>query len=306
MYSTQEIKTDININIKNIKNLYSKYSKSLKNILSTVDQEDNYNLEYQKRIKNINQKIVRSSETLDKKEELDLLLNVIEDIDYLLAFKNEFADNKDLEQIKRESDLIAIDFGFLYLSYCLNNLNLLDFSESYIDNSLLPLETIANIFLCRSNGLYYIKIKKIEEMISTFNELVNNAKACDDAITIISYNFETYQKLKLKLSKSLQSIYSCLFILNEIKKERESDNKEVEEKIANLFPNTDTYNFIKKQEQDFLNFDKNRLIKYCGQFVYFENGEIIDSDIDEDILIERVMKKVNYRSVFITKVNCGK
>ena len=84
-------------------------------------------------------------------------------------------------------------------------------------------------------------------MISTFNELVNNAKACDDAITIISYNFETYQKLKLKLSKSLQSIYSCLFILNEIKKERESDNKEVEEKIANLFPNTDTYNFILRE-----------------------------------------------------------
>lgn len=80
----------------------------------------------------------------------------------------------------------------------------------------------------------------------------------------------------------------------------------VEDKIASLFPDQDTYDFVKKQEQDFLNLDQNQLAKYCDRFVYFEDGEIIDSDINEDILIERVMQKVNYRSVFITKVNCGK
>lgn len=305
MYLIQKIKNDINTNIANIENLYFEYSKSFENTLSHVIINDNYDLEYKKRIKDINQKIVRSSKTSDKKEELDLLLEIIEDIGYLLALKNEFTDNKDIKQIKIESDIIAIDFGFLYLNYCLNNLNVRDLPESYIDNSLSPLEIIATIFTFRTNGLYYIEIKKIEEMISAFNQLVNNVKVFSDMIAILNYSFETYQKLKFKLSKSLQSIYSCLFILNEIKDQREYNTK-AEEKIANLFPNKDTYNFIKRQEQDFLNLDRNQLAKYCDQFVYFENKKIIDSDVDEAALIERVMKKVNHRSVFITKVDCDK
>lgn len=80
----------------------------------------------------------------------------------------------------------------------------------------------------------------------------------------------------------------------------------LKDKIVSLFPDRNTYDFVKKQEQDFLNLDRDRLAKYCGKFVYFEDGEIIDSDLDEDTLIERVMQKVNYRSVFITKVDCGK
>ena len=39
-------------------------------------------------------------------------------------------------------------------------------------------------------------------------------------ITIRRYDIETYQELKCKLSKVLESIYSCLFILNNIQQER--------------------------------------------------------------------------------------
>ena len=82
--------------------------------------------------------------------------------------------------------------------------------------------------------------------------------------------------------------------------------KKVDTKIINLFPNKETHDFIKKQERDFLNIDRALLTAYCDKFVYFENGKILDSDVNEDLLIERVMEKVNYRSVFITKVDCDK
>lgn len=72
--------------------------------------------------------------------------------------------------------------------------------------------------------------------------------------------------------------------------------------IIDLYPNKKSFDYIKKQQEKFNNIDKILLEKYKGQFIYFENGKILDSDFAEEKLIQRVMEKVGYRSVFITKV----
>ena len=211
MYSTQEIRQEATENIQKIERLYS------------INLDSDYDSEYQNRLKNIKQKLIQSSETSDKKKELDLLLEVINDIDYLLSFKKEFNDNQDVEQLTIESDLIAIEFGFLYLNYCLQPSNDKNTIEVYINNSLAPLEIISHIFMFRHACLHCIEMSRLEEMINYFIHLISNVNNFIDFITRSRYGIELYQELQYKLSKSLQSIYSCLFILNNIKQERKKD-----------------------------------------------------------------------------------
>ena len=72
--------------------------------------------------------------------------------------------------------------------------------------------------------------------------------------------------------------------------------------IINLYPNKESFEYIKKQQKEFEKIDQSLLDNYKDQFIYFENGEILDSDLIEEELVKRVMEKVGYRSVFITKV----
>ena len=211
MYSTQEIRQKTTENIEKIERLYS------------INLENDYNLEHQNRLKDIKQKLIQSSETLDRKKELDLLLEIIDDVEYLLSLKKEFNDSKDVKQLTIESDLIAIEFAFLYLKYCLDPSNTKDIIEDYINNSLPPLEIISHIFIFRSTGLYYIEISKLEEIIAYFIQLIGNSKAVRNSLTRSLYGFAKYQELSVKLSKILQSIYSSLFLLNNIKHERKKD-----------------------------------------------------------------------------------
>lgn len=214
MYSIQEIRQRTTENINKLKKAYK------------VDSDNHYNSEYKNKIKHIQQKIIESSKTKNKKNELDLLLEVITDLEYLVNFKKKFNDTERMEQIIAESDLIAIDFGFLYLSYCLSSFPS-SIIEDYINNSLSPLEIISHIFIFRTNGLYHMKIEKIQGIKSNFHQLINNAKVLAEAITVSDYSFEMYQELSFKLSKSLQSIYSCLFILDNVKHEKEKKKAEL-------------------------------------------------------------------------------
>ena len=211
MYSIQEIRQKTTENIEKIEKSYK------------INSDNSYNLEYQNRIQSIKQKVIQSSETVDRKEELDLLLEIIKDVDYLLSFKKEFNDSQDIGQLIIESDLFAIEFGFLYLNYCLDPSNIKNIIEDYINNSLVPLEIISHIFIFRASCLYSTEISKLEEMISCFIQLIRNVDDFSDCITISRYGFKKYQELRIKLSRSLQSIYSCLFILNNIKQEREKN-----------------------------------------------------------------------------------
>ncbi|MEM9510335.1 MAG: hypothetical protein AAGA16_22075, partial [Cyanobacteria bacterium P01_E01_bin.35] len=75
MYSIQKIRQRTTENIDKLEKAYK------------VDSNNHYSSEHKNKIKNIKQKIIESSKTLNKKEQLDLLLEVITDIEYLANFK---------------------------------------------------------------------------------------------------------------------------------------------------------------------------------------------------------------------------
>ena len=83
---------------------------------------------------------------------------------------------------------------------------------------------------------------------------------------------------------------------------QQKNNTSKAQNIIKLYPNKESFEYIKKQQKKFETIDKKLLENYKDQFIYFENGEILDSDSSEEELVQRVMKKVGYRSVFITKV----
>jgi hypothetical protein len=58
--------------------------------------------------------------------------------------------------------------------------------------------------------------------------------------------------------------------------------------VEGLFWNQDAYNYITKQSDLFDAMLPQLIEQYPGMYVLFEEGNVIDADIDEDILLDRV------------------
>ncbi len=209
MNAIQEIRTRTIENINKIQSLY------------VANTDKNYRIEHQSRIEKIKQIINKSAKKKNTKAELDLLLKAIESANHLLNFKHEFNDTDNLETLQNESNLISIKFGFLYLDYCFNNgINLQDIEDT-IENFLSGLQIISSIFLVKSKCLYNIEKYEIEKMTSFFQDLIFTAKKLREAAIKCNFNYEKFLKLDCKSLEIFRSIYSCLFILKEIKRERQ-------------------------------------------------------------------------------------
>lgn len=60
--------------------------------------------------------------------------------------------------------------------------------------------------------------------------------------------------------------------------------------------------YIRRQAALFDALPKEKLLSYKGQYVFFEEGEIKDSDISKINLAKRVFRKEGYRDIFLEKV----
>jgi predicted transcriptional regulator len=58
--------------------------------------------------------------------------------------------------------------------------------------------------------------------------------------------------------------------------------------VEGLFWNQDAYNYITKQSDLFDTMLPQLIEQYAGMYVLFEDGKVIDADIDEDTLLDRV------------------
>lgn len=105
-----------------------------------------------------------------------------------------------------------------------------------------------------------------------------------------------------RYSRNTEYWQEVLYQFNKLYTIKLDSEKTEEQEIIDLFPNKNSYNFIKKQEKLFNKIDKEILAKYKGKFVYVEDGIILDSDFIREILIKRVIKKVGYKDVFITEI----
>jgi hypothetical protein len=65
--------------------------------------------------------------------------------------------------------------------------------------------------------------------------------------------------------------------------------------VKDLYWNPNAYSYIKEQEEKFKGCLSELISEYGGQYVIFENGLILDSDIDEMTLLIRISENLSYR-----------
>jgi predicted transcriptional regulator len=58
--------------------------------------------------------------------------------------------------------------------------------------------------------------------------------------------------------------------------------------VEGLFWNQDAYSYITKQSDLFDAMLPELIEQYAGMYILFEDGNVIDADIDEDVLLDRV------------------
>ena len=60
--------------------------------------------------------------------------------------------------------------------------------------------------------------------------------------------------------------------------------------VKDLYPTEEGYNYVTNQGKIFDDCLLDLVSKYAGEYIVFENGRVIDHDIDEDILLDRVWR----------------
>jgi hypothetical protein len=58
--------------------------------------------------------------------------------------------------------------------------------------------------------------------------------------------------------------------------------------VRDLFWSQDAYDYLKEQEKSFAVHLPELIDRYSGQFIVFEDGRVIDADLSEDTLLDRI------------------
>jgi hypothetical protein len=66
--------------------------------------------------------------------------------------------------------------------------------------------------------------------------------------------------------------------------------------VLDLYWNPQSYDYLQDQEEKFRQCLPNLMQQYAGQYVVFENGQVIDFDDDEDILLSRIASNESYKN----------
>lgn len=73
------------------------------------------------------------------------------------------------------------------------------------------------------------------------------------------------------------------------------DGNRHEYKIEDLIWNPQSYDYIKNQSHSFKLALPELIHEYAGKYVVFEDGKVVDSDLDRDILLDRVCETDFYK-----------
>lgn len=94
-------------------------------------------------------------------------------------------------------------------------------------------------------------------------------------------------------------------ISQEIEQKYQQLQVQASDKVANLFWSKEAARYINKQSQIFDLMLSDLAERYAGMYVVFEDGTVIDADIDEDVLLDRVWEQdfaqdrmAKYQSIF--------
>ena len=256
--------------IKEIREKTIQYIEKLKNSYK-VDADNNYEIELKERITSIQNKIQSSMTTSNEKETFVWLLEALQEIEYLLKLKQEFNDKENIEQLQFESDIISIRFAFLYTEYSLKNIdkeNLVEYAREF-SNSL---NIIAGILPYTANVFYTIESSELKRIIQYFEDKINEGRAIETKILKSNFKYSIKNDLRLRTIESFKAIYSCLFIIKEIKQERAELKRQEEfesqkKKIYELIYSDEDQNV---EEEEFMSnliniIDENRYRKFIQE-----------------------------------------
>jgi hypothetical protein len=68
----------------------------------------------------------------------------------------------------------------------------------------------------------------------------------------------------------------------------DSDGNPFTYTVRDLFWSQDAYDYLKEQEKSFAVYLPELIDRYSGQFIVFEDGRVIDADLSEDTLLDRI------------------
>jgi len=77
-----------------------------------------------------------------------------------------------------------------------------------------------------------------------------------------------------------------------------AEEMEYEKRVQSLFPDKESYDYMRKQSQLFSEKWSEIVVNFCNKYILFENGEVLDSDEDRDALINRAWEKTGPRTIF--------
>jgi hypothetical protein len=79
-------------------------------------------------------------------------------------------------------------------------------------------------------------------------------------------------------------------------------NAEISAKDREIYPSTETRNYLQRQSELYDKFKPQLLKKYAGMYIIFEDGKVIDADKNEAELVMRAYKKIGIKDLFVKKV----
>ena len=245
------------------------------------------------------EKLAKNSKNLILKEDIKLLCEGSKNLINLTeSFKNQNLEFFDTIFFDTVDEILYMTIGVALILYGIRKVEQSHKIRQKVNSTKITYEGVDKIAKSIEKYIQFFP----KEIILDVKNIVKNI--CTNTQKIQNNNLEIFEKeekgsLKSNLIEIKRTCISTISLIDKhiTKIEEEGD-------IKSLFINHDAYNFIQRQEKLFKKIDKEILEKYEGKFVYVEDGEILDSDLVEENLIQRVMEKVGYRDVLITKVNC--
>lgn len=284
----------------NTKNMPSITEDALEAVgLSTIDKLNNILLSSEAEIppesaeefEAIRQVIIK---TLTLKELLPQAEMYLDIGNLLLGFITKYKDFLSAEYCEEVSSSVSIVQA---ASLLLRGIHLVNTSKT-LDDNFTKLEEL-------TSAMHYIA-QALEEhslflSLNNYNYLMEIAHRAVEATKDLKPE-NSNEEIKFNFYKKIlkRSVRSMLLIVEEFeKKEKEKqEDIEYERKVQNLFSDTESYEYMMRQWQLFSEKWSEIVVDYCGKYILFEDGKVVDWDEDSDTLIDRVRAKTGPRTLF--------
>lgn len=181
---------------------------------------------------------------------------------------------------------------------------LIEFARDSNDNS----SSLSETRISETAAAYKVFYEVLDEYYCFLHdELIESlySGATEIIKVISSIDYFSNFNLDRQYSESIEALKnSCQLIISIISRNGFSEEQA---KIISLYPNKETYDWTLRQRTLWSDSLPELIAGYSGKYVLFEDGEVLDSDEDEETLLERIWasgytkERIN-KGVFVDKV----